>query len=313
MAVAVSSQRSGSLVLWLVVGWILCITSLILGIYFYVDADRVSKQSKQQTLQYNEVIAPEMLKSDDLDKLRTAKNDPNSNFGGMRLLDVALAQKGQLAKLISGSDDDATATGAAAHAIANAKAVGAKSATDSLTAVVDALITEVHSLTTEAENNKKDSDESKQKLAQTVEATQAQIESLTKTMDGLRAEKDGALLQVQEISEKQSKGFESTAADLQKQLQGAQDQINQVNTQNATLGSQVKKLETELDKTRQKLNDIRIDPTKSVTQQVDPTNDDNLPVGKASIEVIRVGATTSECRITRLSLGAALSEGDLVA
>jgi hypothetical protein len=36
-------------------------------------------------------------------------------------------------------------------------------------------------------------------------------------------------------------------------------------------------------------------------------------VGKASIEVVRVGNTTSECRITRTSRGATLSEGDLIA
>ena len=35
----------------------------------------------------------------------------------------------------------------------------------------------------------------------------------------------------------------------------------------------------------------------------DPSNDDNLPKGKASIEVVRVGPSSSECRITRTSYG----------
>ncbi len=39
----------------------------------------------------------------------------------------------------------------------------------------------------------------------------------------------------------------------------------------------------------------------------------DLPVGKASIEVLRVGSTSAECRITRLSPGAQLVEGDLIA
>ncbi|HEY1628430.1 MAG TPA: hypothetical protein VGF52_01150 [Tepidisphaeraceae bacterium] len=329
-------------------------TSLILGIYFYVDANRVNERMKTQTQQYTEVVPPQLLKSDDLDKLRSAKNDPTSGFAGKSLLEVAIAQRGQLASLISGSDDNATATGAATHAVANAKTAGAKPATDSLSAVVDALVTQVNSLKTEADNNKKDSDESKQKLSQTVAATQAQIESLTNTMEGLRQEKDAALQQVQQITQQQGASFASTAGDLRKQLQTAQDQINQVNSQNADLGAQVKKLNTELDKTRQKLNDIRVDPTKAVTQQVDghivrlsgsnlcfidlgagdqvtpgltfevydknegvpppgdPSTDENLPVGKASIEVIRVGPSSSECRITRLSTGAELNEGDLI-
>jgi hypothetical protein len=170
----------------------------------------------------------------------------------------------------------------------------------------------------------------------------------------LRQEKDAALQQVQQITQQQGESFASTAGDLRKQLQTAQDQINQVNSQNADLGAQVKKLNVELDKTRQKLNDIRVDPTKAVTQQVDghivrvpgnnlcfidlgagdqitpgltfevydknegvpppgdPTTDENLPIGKASIEVIRVGPSTSECRITRQSAGAELNEGDLL-
>ena len=45
----------------------------------------------------------------------------------------------------------------------------------------------------------------------------------------------------------------------------------------------------------------------------DPTNNDNLPVGKASIEVTHVGATSSECRITHTEPGTAISEGDLIA
>jgi hypothetical protein len=45
----------------------------------------------------------------------------------------------------------------------------------------------------------------------------------------------------------------------------------------------------------------------------DPNNDDNLPVGKASIEVTHVGATSSECRITHTEPGTAISEGDIIA
>ncbi|HSV14285.1 MAG TPA: hypothetical protein VLI90_08495 [Tepidisphaeraceae bacterium] len=43
------------------------------------------------------------------------------------------------------------------------------------------------------------------------------------------------------------------------------------------------------------------------------TGDEQLPVGKASIEITRVGTTSSECRIVRTSPGAVLSEGDVIA
>jgi hypothetical protein len=45
----------------------------------------------------------------------------------------------------------------------------------------------------------------------------------------------------------------------------------------------------------------------------DPTNDEKLPQGKASIEVVRVGQGSSECRVIRTTPGTQISEGDLVA
>lgn len=46
---------------------------------------------------------------------------------------------------------------------------------------------------------------------------------------------------------------------------------------------------------------------------INPTDEAALPVGKASLEVIRVGNTSSECRVTRTQGGQQLTEGDLVA
>jgi hypothetical protein len=42
------------------------------------------------------------------------------------------------------------------------------------------------------------------------------------------------------------------------------------------------------------------------------TGDEQLPVGKASIEITHVGTTSSECRIVKLAPGAVLSEGDVI-
>ncbi len=43
------------------------------------------------------------------------------------------------------------------------------------------------------------------------------------------------------------------------------------------------------------------------------TGDEALPVGKASIEITHVGTTSSECRIVKISPGAVISEGDVIA
>jgi len=55
------------------------------------------------------------------------------------------------------------------------------------------------------------------------------------------------------------------------------------------------------------------DKIDGIPQAGDPTSDDNLPKGKASIEIVRVGTGSSECRVTRQSIGTQLVEGDLIA
>ena len=52
------------------------------------------------------------------------------------------------------------------------------------------------------------------------------------------------------------------------------------------------------------------DKVSGIPAPGDPTNDDNLPKGVASIEVTHVGATSSECRIIDQTPGQAMSEGD---
>ncbi len=55
------------------------------------------------------------------------------------------------------------------------------------------------------------------------------------------------------------------------------------------------------------------DKRKGVPAVGDGTREGELPVGKASIEVVRVGQGSSECRIVKQELGQTLVEGDLIA
>jgi hypothetical protein len=55
------------------------------------------------------------------------------------------------------------------------------------------------------------------------------------------------------------------------------------------------------------------DRAEGVPAPGDHANNDNLPTGKGAIEVLRVGPTSSECRIVKTQLGKVISEGDVVA
>jgi hypothetical protein len=54
------------------------------------------------------------------------------------------------------------------------------------------------------------------------------------------------------------------------------------------------------------------DKSQPLPKLGDGTSDENMPIGKGSIEVTQVGATTSQCRIVKLEPGMNFVEGDLI-
>src|SRR4051794_29353664 len=121
------NQPAGSrvpLVAWTVSSSILAVVMAIMAIYFYVDSSKVKDQAETQKHALDEVVTPDMLRTqgDDFDKLRNARSDPARGFdGSMKLVTVAMKQRDQLAKLI-GSDNDATAFSTGKTLIDKAKA-----------------------------------------------------------------------------------------------------------------------------------------------------------------------------------------------
>jgi hypothetical protein len=55
------------------------------------------------------------------------------------------------------------------------------------------------------------------------------------------------------------------------------------------------------------------DKQQGIPRAGNPGDDEDLPKGKASIEVVRVNGTSSEARVTRQETGSILQEGDLIA
>jgi hypothetical protein len=364
----VTQGSRAALVTWTVITSILFVTATILAIYFYVDASGAQDQLRTMQKKYASVAAEGELTSPEVSALLEARNDPNSGLNSsMSGIKVALTQRDNLAKLIAGAAaaDDTTGNAAAKATTAANNAIGIAQKTlgmdnralpgDNLTAAVSTLTKTLAARQQEVTNLNRNLQEA-QKTAEKAQAdAKAQIDKVTEMMASVRAEQESTLKSVQDITQTKDKEFSAAAEDALKQVEGSKQQVQQIQTQNAELAATNKKLELVLDKTRQKLNEIRIDPTKAVTRQPDgrivriptrdtvfidlgsgdqitpgltfevfdkadgipapgdPSNDENLPVGKASIEVVRVGNTTSECRVTRTSRGATLSEGDLIA
>ena len=143
-------------------------------------------------------------------------------------------------------------------------------------------------------------------------------------------------------------GFANERKQAQDAINAANVQIQELNRQLTGANTQIQTLQTKLGENRINTQDpitrhpdgkimripakdtvyINIGAAESVTPGLtfevydkiqgippvgDPTTEDHLPKGKASIEVVNVGNGSSECRITRQTLGSQISEGDLIA
>lgn len=365
---SVNQGSRAAIVTWTVITSILFVTATILAIYFYVDATGARDALATMTKKYSSIAAEGEINSPAVAGLLEARQNDQSGLLNPQMtgIQVALAQRDALAKLLAGSAgaDDASgnafanATTAAQNAIATARAklkLDQKAlSSDNMTEAVSTLANTLAARQTEVATLNQNLKDAQDQLQKTVEDTQAQIAQMTTTLESVRAEQQNTLASVTELTNSKDQQFSAAAEDALKQVETAKQQVQQIQVQNAEMAQQNRKLELELDRTRQKLNDIRIDPTKAVTRQPDgkivrlpardvvfidlgagdqvtpgltfevfdkndgipapgdPTTDENLPVGKASIEIVRVGNTTSEGRVTRLSRGATLSEGDLL-
>lgn len=270
---AANQGSRGGLITWTVVTSIIALASVVMAIYFYVDSNRTRERAEAQAKAVGEVVTPELMRSmgEAIQQLKDAQGNPDRGFNSsMKLFDVALAERNELAKLIAGGEDDSKALAAAKSSIEKAKAAGAQFAGEpSLAATVDALVTRVDALKTESENNKNDSAASKAKLDQTLAATEKQINTINEAMGSLRTESNATLAKAQQTSDLQTTSFNSTAEDLRKQLAAAQESINQLNTQNGDQGSQIVKLNIELKRLRDVLGTNRVDAAKAMTRQPD--------------------------------------------
>jgi hypothetical protein len=352
---AANQGSRGTLIAWTVLTSIVSVVALVMAIYFYIDSNRANEVATTRLNQVQEVITPAILASqgEKVEGLREALKDETRGLNSsMKLFDVALAQRDALARLISGTDNEPAALTSAKAALEKAKAA-AGGTPDSLVAAINSLTTRLEALQSEAAASKADSEESRKKMEQAIADTKAQIDSLTKAMEELRSQKDSTIEQTTRTATAQQESFGQTADELRKQYEGSQEQINALNAQNATLGTQVNELQTRLKVLQETLGANRTNVASMMTRQVDgklvrvsaktvvidlgagdhispgltfevydkfdgvpaagdPSTDTGLPVGKASIEVIRVLSTGSECQITRQAFGQALVEGDLI-
>jgi hypothetical protein len=358
-----SGSRTAQLT-WLVVFAVLWATASIMAIVFYVNADKDRTALETFRKRYNEVVAEGDLAGSAVAELREAKqNAPEGSSinPSMSLLQVALAERDELAALVGGPQATiGTATDKAKTSLAAAAGAGKQAnltiptndnmalAITTLSNGLEGQIKQTKTLETQL---KQSSDEKKQ-LVQQFQTFQ---QEMSKNLADVRAQQQQATAAfgIYQQSKDQSVGqIEASFATERKQLQ---DALNNAQVQVAELNRQLTQSQQKIDTLQNKFAPRRVntedpvvrhadgkivripgkdivfidlgsadsitpgltfevyDKTEGIPPAGDPSNDDNLPQGKASIEVLQVGAGNSECRVTRQTPGTQLTEGDLIA
>ncbi len=361
----VSQQGSrAGLISTLVVFSILFVTATILAFYFNAEMKRSRDDLQSYRARYADVITDTALSSPEVNDLKTLRNDPSSGMNPqMKVLDVVIEQRNQLAKALVGANTSpADAMKQTASKVADAaEKLKAAKAEVTLPPVNENLVNVVSV------------------LADAVASKQAQIQSLQSAVKAAKDEVAAALAAkdkelgakddaVKDVREQTSKEVAAAASDrtakqtqvdeIQKKIEedrkAAQEILAKKEVELAGKVAELKKLQDTLDKTRARFTNIRLDVdgpsvrraagiiTRVAANKIvfinrgqgdqlvpgmtftvfdknegipafgDGLSNSNMPQGKASIEVIRVGAAASECRILKSRLGAILGEGDLI-
>lgn len=352
-----------ALVTWTVVTSFLFVLATIFAIYYYVDANRLSKLNDTITTKYRSIAPESALAGPEVAALEQVRGDANNGYNASAgLLDVSLQRSDKLSKLVAGaaaqSPERAMADGQAAITAATeaVKPFNINLQADNLVSAVNLLRDAAVGRSTEANNARKQAEDAVASMTKQRQDTDAQIKLLTDQLTEVRGQLDQANASVTAMTAAKDQQLQETAKGSDLKLSETQQALDKSNQQNQELQKQVATLSSELKKVQGKLSEIRPDVNRPVTSQADgkivrlpgggvayinlgrsdqvipgmtfevydrnegippigdPTNETtSLPKGKGSLEVTRVDAMSSECRIVNTAPGTAMTEGDIVA
>lgn len=349
-----------ALITWTVITSILFVVSTVLAIFAHVDRNKILSERDALVLKYNRIINESDLTTDVGALKATQDNDATRTEGrrfnqDMKLINIAVAQRDGLVKVISGpnaSTEEAALTAAAdaMKAIANEK--GIKVSAQSLTGAISDLIGQVKERQSQIDRLQTD--------AQTTTAKLKKLESdfteaLTKhkqSADEQTTVAQTATAEKETIRTDNDKKVQDVQAKMDEQSKLATDTINQLTAQGLEKDQQIKARDNTIKGLQNKLEVLRLpvdqiirqadakimriaadnivyidlgsgdqvvpgmsfevyDRAEGIPKSGDPTTDEELPKGKASIEILKVTPGASECRIIRATPGQQVVEGDV--
>ncbi|MSR28871.1 MAG: hypothetical protein EXS03_04745 [Phycisphaerales bacterium] len=334
---AIRSGSSGPLVS-LVVFVILTVLALVAAIYFYSEAEKASSDRAMAVRELAKVVTDEQRGRESVQSLESA-----AQAQGQSLVEHLLARDAALANLVTG--DSNSELGAVRSALALSETQTAKQALDEArrtaqdaqaklsdqvkaSAAADAAAA---AAVADAEAAMRSADDKVTQLAATIAPYRESSERAMQEIGSLKNELVQAREQAQtefanQLAEEQSKQAQlvATNQNLTDRVQVLQQQLEQfrIKPSDPALLSDgsIVDLGTSKDQVFLSLglrDHVRPGMTFEVYQDAaaimyDPKTDRQSP-GKASIEIVKVGDTTSTARVTRLRRGQSIARGDVLA
>jgi esterase/lipase len=346
------AQPTGSkaaLITWSVITSILFVVATVLAIFAHVDKNRLEVEKSQLESRYRAFVSDADL-TGDLKTSLEAIQQGNERYQGMKLINVVIDQRDELARTVGGQTTS-EAQAAAESALTAAKTALNNPNLGNLASAINALVADL---------------QAKQQQLETSQATQKRIQEqlagLEKTLRTQLAAKDDDLAKARANVSSTESGVAAYRAEKDRQVQEiqaradeaarlAQEDMNRLQAQNQELQTQIVRLQNTIAAINNRLATLR-QPVDQIVKQADgkilrtssdnivyvnlgtgdqvvpgmsfevydrlqgipsvgdPTTDDDLPKGKASIEILKVYPGSSEARIVRQTPGMTVVEND---
>jgi len=265
-----------ALVTWTVVTSFLFVLATIFAIYYYVDANRLSKLNDTITTKYHTIAPESALAGPEVATLEQVRGDANNGYNqSAGLLDVSLQRSDNLSKLIAGaaaqSPERALADGKAAIAAATdaVKPFNINLQADNLVSAVNLLRDAAVGRSTEANNARKQAEDAVASMTKQRQDTDGQIKLLTDQLTEVRGQLDQSNASVTAMTAAKDQQLQETAKGSDMRLTETSQALDKSNQQNQELQKQVATLTSELKKVQDKLSEIRPDVNRPVTGQAD--------------------------------------------
>lgn len=343
------SGSRAALVTWTVVSSILFVVMTVLAIFSNVAANKANQEKQSLQQKYAGVVTEGELNGEAVTQLTSIKTaDPATYTGGA--LNVALTQRDLLAKKVGGTSTDAVTKAdeliKKAKAIQSLKVTGDSLTTVGNTLVT--AVTERDARIKQLEETEKatarklatvTTDFQSQLSAAQADTKKAQdaTADVLKQIEAYRGTSDQSVASLQQAADANKKLADDTINQLSAQAQEAAAKAKKQEDSIKALQGKLRDIRQPVDQILRQADAhvMRIsgdgmlyldlgtgdgvsagmtfelyDRVLGIPKPGDPTNDENLPKGKASIEVVKVAAGSSECRIIRQTPGETVVEGD---